>query len=205
MAGNAPEGGSRDPAPGVRIARPFGIPVFISPYWFLIAGVFVILYARGLDQSVPANLRYVVAAAFVVLLYASVLVHELSHSVVARAFGLPVRRILLYPLGGVSEIDKEPQTPSREFFVSAAGPALSLVLGAAAWGLSKVITTGVSGSLVTQLLTEEGGKTRLTVTAEYPSRQVRDFVLGTGMERGAAISYDRLEEVASSLAAKAQD
>jgi CBS domain-containing protein len=51
----------------------------------------------------------------------------------------------------VSEIDKEPQTPSREFFVSAAGPALSLVLGAAAWGLSKVVTTGVSGSLVTQL------------------------------------------------------
>lgn len=56
------------------------------------------------------------------------------------------------------------------------------------------------GSLVTQVLTEEGGKTRLTVTAEYASLAVRDFVLGTGMERGAAISYDRLEEVAASLA-----
>ena len=57
-----------------------------------------------------------------------------------------------------------------------------------------------AGSLVTQVLTEEGGKTRLTVTAEYSSLAVRDFVLGTGMERGAAISYDRLEEVAASLA-----
>ena len=58
---------------------------------------------------------------------------------------------------------------------------------------------GGDGSVVTQILTEEGGKTRLTVTARYPTRQVRDFVLGTGMERGAAISYDRLEEVAASL------
>ena len=54
-------------------------------------------------------------------------------------------------------------------------------------------------SLVTQVLAEEGGKTRLTVTARYPSLAVRDSVLKTGMERGAAISYDRLEEVASSL------
>ena len=98
----------------MRIARPFGIPVYISPYWFVIAGVFVVLYAHGYARSgISTDLRYVVAAAFVVLLYASVLVHELSHSVVARGFGLPVRRILLYPLGGFSEIEKEPQTPGR--------------------------------------------------------------------------------------------
>ena len=60
---------------------------------------------------------------------------------------------------------------------------------------------GGEGSVVTQILTEEGGKTRLTVTALYPTKQVRDFVLGTGMERGAAVSYDRLEEVAASLRA----
>ena len=53
---------------------------------------------------------------------------------------------------------------------------------------------------MTQLLTAEGGKTRLTVTACYPSIQVRDTVLESGMERGAALSYDRLEEVAQELA-----
>jgi Zn-dependent protease len=137
-----------EPNPGVRIARPFGIPVFISPYWFLIAGLFVFLYARGLVESVPGTLRYVVAAAFVVLLYASVLVHELSHSVVARGFGLPVRRILLYPLGGFSEIEREPPTPGREFLVSAAGPAVSLALAAGGYALYR----GVHGGGVLRVL-----------------------------------------------------
>ena len=54
-------------------------------------------------------------------------------------------------------------------------------------------------SLVTQLLDEEQGKTRLTVTAKYDSRESRDIVLGTGMEKGAAISYDRLEDVVQAL------
>ena len=134
------------------VARPFGIPVFISPYWFVIAGVFIVIYANDLSTSLHGNTRYFVAAAFVVLLYLSVLVHELSHSVVARSFGLPVRRILLYPLGGVSEIDREPQTPGREFCVSAAGPAISLLLGAVGWGLNQVVNTGISGSLVRQLM-----------------------------------------------------
>ena len=56
-----------------------------------------------------------------------------------------------------------------------------------------------SGSLVTAVLTEENDKTRLTVTAQYPSLEVRDMVIGTGMAKGAAASYDRLEEVASEL------
>ncbi|MGH9384607.1 MAG: SRPBCC family protein [Vicinamibacterales bacterium] len=55
-------------------------------------------------------------------------------------------------------------------------------------------------SVVTTVFTEERGKTRLTVTASYPSKDVRDMVLSTGMEKGAAMSYDRLEEVANELA-----
>ena len=54
-------------------------------------------------------------------------------------------------------------------------------------------------SVVTSVFTEEHGKTRLTVTAQYPSKDVRDIVISSGMEKGAAISYDRLEEVARSL------
>ncbi|HXZ70619.1 MAG TPA: site-2 protease family protein [Streptosporangiaceae bacterium] len=137
-----PEPGPAEPSPGLRIGRPFGIPVFISPYWFLIVGLFVFLYARGLFQSVPGTLRYPVALVAVVLLYASVLVHELSHSLVARGFGLPVRRILLYPLGGFSEIEREPPTPGRELLVSAAGPAISLALAAGGYALYLAVPHG---------------------------------------------------------------
>ena len=143
----------RDPGPGIVLARPFGIPVYISPYWFVIAGVFILVYANDLASTFHGPTRFVVAAAFVVLLYLSVLVHELSHSVVARGYGLPVRRILLYPLGGFSEIEREPQTPGREFLVSAAGPALSLLLAAGGYGLTHVVSAGtISGTLITQLM-----------------------------------------------------
>jgi uncharacterized protein YndB with AHSA1/START domain len=54
-------------------------------------------------------------------------------------------------------------------------------------------------SVVTSALTEENGKTRLTVTALYPSLDVRDMVIKTGMAKGAAISYDRLEDVVGEL------
>jgi Zn-dependent protease/CBS domain-containing protein len=134
----------------VRVARPFGIPVYVSPYWFVVAGLFVLLYANGLERSLPGTLRYLVAAMFVVLLYASVLVHELSHSVVARLFRLPVRRILLYPLGGFSEIETEPPTPAREFLVSAAGPVVSLALAAFGYALGHLLDlpAGSVGSVV---------------------------------------------------------
>jgi uncharacterized protein YndB with AHSA1/START domain len=56
-------------------------------------------------------------------------------------------------------------------------------------------------SVCTTVLTEENGKTRFTITVSYPSREVRDIVLKTGMEKGAALSYDRLEEVAAGLMA----
>ena len=55
------------------------------------------------------------------------------------------------------------------------------------------------GSVVTSVLTEEGGKTRLTATVRYPSKEVRDMVLGSGMDRGAGISYDRLEDLLAEL------
>jgi Zn-dependent protease/CBS domain-containing protein len=158
VASTAPEPpGTQQPQPrrpqqGIVVARPFGIPVYISPYWFVIAGVFVFVYASELaGQQSNTTTRYVLAIAFVVLLYLSVLLHELSHSIVARGYGLPVRRILLYPLGGISEIERDPETPVREFTVSAAGPALSFVLCAIGYALARVIPAGIGHSLAAQL------------------------------------------------------
>jgi Zn-dependent protease len=144
----------RDGRYGIVIARPFGVPVYVSPYWFLVAGLFVLFYASSLPNTVHPNLvRYLVAAAFVILLYASVLVHELSHCVVARAFRLSVRRILLYPLGGFSEIEQEPPTPAKEFLVSVAGPLTSLALAGCGFGLNLTLDPGgIPRVLIDQLI-----------------------------------------------------
>jgi len=169
VAGGIQQGGSQQPGGpgparrarsdarlGIIIARPFGIPVFVSPYWFVVAAVLVVLYSSS--DTLPGTVhgsaqRYVVAAVFVILLYLSVLIHELSHSVVARAFGLPVRRILLYPLGGFSEIEQEPPTPGQEFLVSAAGPAMSLFLAALGFGVNQLFhPPGIAGVLIDRLI-----------------------------------------------------
>jgi Zn-dependent protease/CBS domain-containing protein len=117
------------------MGRPFGIPVYVSPSWFVIAIVITVMFEPTVRPPVDRPFSYLVAFAYAVLLYASVLVHELSHSVVARLFGLPVRAITLHLLGGVSEIEREPETPWREFLVAAAGPLVSLALGAGGYAV----------------------------------------------------------------------
>ena len=162
MAASAPDGGDggqgtpdraprRDPRLGLVVARPFGIPVYISPYWLIFAVVLVIMYAYGPEANLSSGSRYLVSAAFVLLLYASVLVHELAHCVVARGFGMPVRRVLLYPLGGYSEIEQEPASPGREALISGAGPVVSLALAAIGYGLARVVPTGLAHQLIAQL------------------------------------------------------
>ncbi|HEV2636588.1 MAG TPA: site-2 protease family protein [Actinocrinis sp.] len=123
---------------GLPMGQPFGIPIVVSPTWFVIAAVITLYFGNELNTTAVDELgrgRYLMSFLFAVLLYASVLLHELAHSVVAKHFGLPVRRIVIYFLGGVSEIEKEAETPWQEFAVAASGPGLSLVLGAGGWAV----------------------------------------------------------------------
>ncbi|ASU86207.1 site-2 protease family protein [Nocardiopsis gilva YIM 90087] len=150
-----PENGSRpvDRRAGLLMGRPFGIPVYVTPSWIVIAVIITVLYEPVVERTlVLGAFSYVVAFVFAVLLYASVLVHELAHSVVARLYGLPVRRITLYMLGGVSEIEREAPTARQEFWVAFSGPLLSLVLaglGFMAYGLVDPFT--IAGVLLWQL------------------------------------------------------
>jgi Zn-dependent protease len=111
------------------MGKPFGVPIYVAPTWFLIAAFITVAFAPS-DAEIPGlgGWRYLVSFSFAVLLYLSVIAHELAHSVVAKRIGLPVRHIAIYFLGGVSQIDREPDTPGREFAVAVAGPLLSLVL-----------------------------------------------------------------------------
>jgi Zn-dependent protease len=126
------------------IARPFGVPVDVTPTWFLVAGLITYGFAPTVERTVPGigDWRYAVSLAFALLLYLSVLVHELSHTVVALQAGLPVRRISLHLLGGVSEIERPARTAGREAGIAAAGPAVSLVIAGVAFGVSELLEPG---------------------------------------------------------------
>ena len=92
--------------------------------WSLAAGVFPDLY-RGLPQSTYWGM----AAATVVGIAASIILHELGHTVVARAFGLQIKSITLFVFGGVAEMEGEPKAPRAELFMALAGPLVSVALG----------------------------------------------------------------------------
>ncbi|WP_375781959.1 site-2 protease family protein [Streptomyces zingiberis] len=133
--GNAPGGDRERKRPpgtggGILMGRPFGVPVYVAPSWFLVAALITWVFGGQLERVLPelGNLRYLVSLFFAVAFYGSVLVHELAHTVVALRYKLPVRRIQLQFFGGVSEIEKESETPGREFVLAFVGPLLSLVL-----------------------------------------------------------------------------
>lgn len=137
------------------MGRPFGVPVYVAPSWFLVAALITWVFGGQLDRVLPelGTARYLVSLFFAIAFYASVLVHELAHTVVALRYKLPVRRIQLQFFGGVSEIEKESETPGREFLLAFVGPLLSLVLAGVFYVGMKFVAPGtVPGVLLAGLM-----------------------------------------------------
>nr|WP_202534481.1 site-2 protease family protein [Streptomyces sp. SID3212] len=144
-----------DPGGGILMGRPFGVPVYVAPSWFLVAALITWIFGGQLGRVLPelGAVRYAIALFFAVAFYGSVLVHELAHTVAALRFKLPVRRIQLQFFGGVSEIEKESETPGREFVLAFVGPLLSLVLSGLFYlGLLAVDPGTVPGVLLAGLM-----------------------------------------------------
>ncbi|GAA2749170.1 MULTISPECIES: site-2 protease family protein [Kitasatospora] len=142
------------PRGGILMGRPFGVPVYVTPSWFVIAGLITWLFGGRLADVLPdlGYARYLVALSFAVAFYGSVLVHELAHTLVGLHYRLGVRRIQLQFLGGISEIEKEAETPGREFWLAFVGPLLSIVLGGVFYlGMLGVDSDTVPGVLLAGL------------------------------------------------------
>ncbi|WP_435847285.1 site-2 protease family protein [Streptomyces eurythermus] len=155
--GRPPGPRPKEPGPGggILMGRPFGVPVYVAPSWFLVAALITWVFGGQLDRVLPelGAARYLVSLFFAVAFYASVLVHELAHTVAAIRFKLPVRRIQLQFFGGVSEIEKEAETPGREFVLAFVGPLLSLVLAGLFYLAMKPVEPGtVPGVLLAGLM-----------------------------------------------------
>ncbi|WP_420882564.1 site-2 protease family protein [Streptomyces murinus] len=155
MAKGEPPRPPKEPGGGILMGRPFGVPVYVAPSWFLVAALITWVFGGQLDRVLPelGAARYLVSLFFAVAFYASVLVHELAHTVAAIRFKLPVRRIQLQFFGGVSEIEKEAETPGREFVLAFVGPLLSLVLAGLFYLAMKPVQPGtVPGVLLAGLM-----------------------------------------------------
>ena len=127
----------------IPLARIFGIPLVADGSW-LIQVALLTFVARGaiVDLVIfdPAPVvGWLVALALGLSIVACIVVHELAHSVVARAYGLPVRRIVLFMLGGVSQIEREAPGPRAEYHIAVAGPLASVVLATLLAGVGRAL------------------------------------------------------------------
>jgi Zn-dependent protease/CBS domain-containing protein len=128
---------------GIPIGRLFGIAVDLDYSWFLIVGLLTwMLAASYYPTEFPGwteGAYWGIGFATAILLFVSVLVHELAHSVVAQRYGIPVPRITLFLFGGVSQIATEPPNAGSEFWIAIAGPITSLVIAAIGWEIEPLL------------------------------------------------------------------
>ncbi|WP_329130236.1 site-2 protease family protein [Streptomyces sp. NBC_01476] len=197
---------SRNPGGGLLMGRFFGVPIYVAPSWFLVAALITWVFGGQLDSVLPelGRLRYLVSLFFAVAFYASVLIHELAHTVAALRFDLPVRRIQLQFFGGVSEIEKESETPGREFVLAFVGPLLSLVLAAVFFGGMQLVERGtvpgvlLAGLMVSNLIVAifnflpglplDGGRMLRAVVWKITGRPMAGTVAAAWAGRGLALA-----------------
>jgi Zn-dependent protease len=128
-----------------QLARVFGIRIGVSGSWFLV--LFFLIYWLG-SEYFPQVLggsrttAYLVAVAAAVGYFASLILHELGHALVARRLGIPIAGIDLWFFGGLAQMRREPQTAGEEFKVAAAGPAVTLALFVLCLGIGALMASG---------------------------------------------------------------
>jgi Zn-dependent protease len=196
----------KEPGGGLLMGRPFGVPVYVAPSWFLVAALITWVFGGQLDRVLPelGAARYLVALFFAVAFYGSVLVHELAHTVAALRFKLPVRRIQLQFFGGVSEIEKEAETPGREFVLAFVGPLLSLILSGIFYLAMQPVEPGtvpgvlLAGLMVSNLIVAafnllpglplDGGRMLRAVVWKITGRPMSGTIAAAWVGRALAVS-----------------
>ena len=133
------------------IGRLFGIEIRLHISWLVIFGlVFFTLWQGEYQSNYPLwspEKRLLVSVITALLFFCSIIAHELSHSLVARHFDMKVSSITLFLLGGVANLRQEPPSAKAEFFMAAAGPAMSLAIGLTGISISNVLDITTAPSL----------------------------------------------------------
>ncbi|MFH1542758.1 MAG: site-2 protease family protein [bacterium] len=116
----------------IKLVTLFDIPVEINISWFILLGLIVFTLAKSYfpltNPMLTTTTHWAMAVLAAFLLFASLLAHELSHSLVAKRNALPIHGITLFIFGGVAHMEKEPQSPGIEFRMAIAGPLMSFAI-----------------------------------------------------------------------------
>ncbi len=142
----------------VRIGSLFGIPLFLDPLWFVILAFATINFGLAYLQW-GTVLGWSAGIVMALLLFGSVLLHELGHSLVARSQGINVKSITLFFFGGIAAIEEESKSPGQAFQVAITGPAVSIVLSVLLTGLAYILPA----SSLASVLVGELGKINLVL------------------------------------------
>ena len=116
----------------IKLGRIFGVEIGLHYSWFIIALLITFSLAGHFQTNNPGwsdGMRWGIAIVTALLFFASIVIHELSHAMVAKLRGLPVRSITLFALGGVAQIEKEAADAKTEFWMGIIGPITSFVIG----------------------------------------------------------------------------
>jgi Zn-dependent protease/CBS domain-containing protein len=133
--------------PHVRIGRISGIEIGVHYSWILIATLITLslgAHFAGVNPEWTIGVTWSAALVTGLLFFASIVVHEMGHALVARARGLPVRSITLFALGGVASIEKDAADAKTEFWMGIAGPLTSAGIGALCTGLAVALGWGMN-------------------------------------------------------------
>jgi Zn-dependent protease/CBS domain-containing protein len=141
---------------GLRIARAFGIPIFVHPSWLVIFGLIAWTLATGYFPerypNLPAKSYWARGLIASLLFFGSILLHELGHSLVALRRGIPIRSITLFIFGGVARLGRDPEDGRTEFEIAAAGPLVSVSLAALFYGAGVWLPLGAASRAVATYL-----------------------------------------------------
>jgi Zn-dependent protease/CBS domain-containing protein len=140
----------------IQIARVIGIPIYLHFSWLIIFGLIVWTLSTGYFPAqypdLPASSYWAKGLVASLLFFVSILLHELGHAVVARRHGLSTQSITLFIFGGVAQLEKDPRDGRAEFWMAAAGPAVSLVLAGLFYACATLPFLGPSAAAVAKYL-----------------------------------------------------
>jgi len=130
----------------IKLARVFGIRIGVEPSWFLVLFLIIYLLTGYYGDRFEDGTAFTLAVVSALLFFASVLLHELGHAVVARRNDIGIVGIDLWMFGGVAKMERDSDSAGVEFRVAAAGPLVTLLIGAACFGAGVAIA-GTSGAM----------------------------------------------------------